>query len=761
MKNLPLTPRAPHLPTWLLLLCACSRFSAPPPGPTTGPPTIETTSVFSSSVISVAAGPDQALLEARIDEKIDPTANFELRHVIIGGDLGSAPGVGLDPSNPQILLTGLETQTRFEAQLFVRREGGSWQPTGSRVEFATGLVIYTNVSSTATSPNGMSPDSAFPSLHIACLIASGMASGTHVNVWAAEGTFTDVANVPIKGFALAGGFTQTFELAERDPALHTTRIISASGNIPAILSLLPDITTGFLSSIDGLKIDGIGEAQAGVLVNENEHELRNIFVTNCNRGLRLRAEGASTPVDGLLLACETTENDLEGISVAGAWDLGIEGCKSTFNGQEGCQFDKLLCPLGTTVKVRVKDCAFAYNGTDGLDIDLFVDGPNVTPGGLFDVRVRNCLFAGNGREGCLIDGDYELNDLWTANILVQSVLAHDNQMAGIHCDLDGHARAVVTTSNCKGNGGDGFLFTSESQAGIISLLGCLAQANRGAGARSDLGQFALCTSHCALIGNSQGGIVETALPGYQMNAAAWLQTNPWVPTRTFGSAASSGAPLFNNAPGQVIRTEGTGASFNLLDAPTFGQGATMEWNGDNTPRVATSTSSSSPSLSPAAPSTSSAYSLAWYPSGSIINDLTPSPGSALTGIGVTALGDPLLDAGPLGLFGGAPPGNSTALTPEPFRVGRLLPSSGLESMQDLVIELQGGAADPSLLAGRVRVMMNDTIDSVNVLPDPLGLRLPPPVGGWLPGHRIEVLGGISAISGEPLLGPLAMPVPLP
>jgi hypothetical protein len=82
-------------------------------------------------------------------------------------------------------------------------------------------------------------------------------------------------------------------------------------------------------------------------------------------------------------------------------------------------------------------------------------------------------------------------------------------------------------------------------------------------------------------------------------------------------------------------------------------------------------------------------------------------------------------------------------------------------MQDLVIELQGGVADPSLLAGRVRVMLNDTIDSVNVLPDPVGLRLPPPVGGWLPGHRIEILGGILATTGEALLGPLALPVPLP
>ena len=761
MKTISSIPATLLLVAAQILLCGCSRFNAPPPGPTVEPPTIETSRVFSSSLISVAAGRDQALLEARIEGNLDPAVNFELRHVPLGGDLSGVTGVALDPFNPRVLLTDLAEQERFQAQLFVQRESGLWQPTGSRVQFATGTVIYADAASTATSPNGMSPDSAYPSLFIACLVASGMANSTHVNVWAAEGTFVDLANVPIKGFALSGGFTHTFELAERNPTLHPTLIVSANGNVPAILTLLPDVVTGFLSSLDGLTIDGNGEAQAGVLVDENEHQLRSILITNCNRGFRLRAEGSSTPVDGLLLACEAKNNDLEGISIAGAWDMTIDGCTSTLNGQEGCQFDKLLCPLGTTAKVRIVNSAFAFNGSDGLDLDMFVDGPNVTPGGTFDVQVRNCLFAGNGRVGCLIDGDYELNDLWTADILVQSVSAYDNQMAGVSIDLDGHARASVVTSSSKGNGGDGFLFTSESQPGIISLLGCLAQANRGAGARSSFGQFALCTSHCALIGNSGGGMVEAARPGYQLNNAAWLQSDPWVSARTFGSAASNGDPLFNNAPGQIVRTAGTGLGFSLLDTPNFGAGATVEWNGDSTPREATSTSSSNPNLSPAPPTASQAQSLAWYPSGSIENDLIPTPTSALRGIGITALGDPLVDAGPLGLAGGFSPGNTATLGPEPFRLGRMQPSSGLGVMDDLVIELQGGTIDLSSVAGRVRVMLDDTIDSVNVLEDPLGLRLPPPVGGWLLGHRIEILGGASATSGKPLLGPLALPVPLP
>lgn len=729
-----------------------------------------------ASLVAAAAGEDLAVLSWTTADAPTLGREFALRVAPVGVDLSSVAGT----SGPSpLVVEGLAPLTEHHAQLFQREGQGDWSPTGTRMRFRTAPVYFVDPAAASATPS-TDPTSPGNSLVFAALFASQASA----NVWVTEGEFVQTTTpsngsvLTARGISIYGGFAQGFTPYLRDPATRTTRVRvdpATSGVVSLVTVVAPADGAGLgYAILDGLTLDGGGTAQEA-LDTSSEVECRSVRATGCNRGFVLEKSTLNSPESGLLSHCSATANDLEGILVRGSWRMDLFACVATDNAQEGCQFDPLQCPRGSstpfTAKADLRDCTFARNGSDGLDIDL--RGPeeltdDQLPGGRFEVRVENVLCAENGALGCLVDIDYEAFRLWSVDLLLDRVEARANGSDGVRLDLDDGVSAtdptptlaLVRASRASANLGDGFHVSSESERVLVTFAGCLAQGNRGFGFGHSEGaaggNASIVTSHCAVLGNAEGGFEPHPLQGFHANPAAWMQGSPWPAGRDLaGLSLSSGALPFVTAARQVVRLSGTPSAPVTLDTPLFSVGDRVEWNDDGIERIVSAVGTSSVSLDPfpsALPVT-----LAWFESGSVVEDLRPSPGSPLAGAGLTAPGIPGADLGPGGL--GQPAPGLGLEEPAVAFVGHL-ESDGAERRLLVV----GGPLDPATFNGRVRVVDGNGADitaGATLVEGGSVILLTEPGGGWGAAARIEVLAGLQTLAGTPLLAPLGLRTELP
>ena len=762
-----------------LLLAACGRTSfEPAPGGDAGNgggPARE--APRPASIVHAAAGEDLVIVGWSTEDAATAGVEFEVRVGPVSVDLGTVTGTsGASP----LVLSGLPPLTEQHVQLFQREAGGPWRATGSRLRFRTAPVVYVDPTAPTTGPS-VDPANPGNSLVFACLFASVNSR----NVWVTEGEFVvdeappNGSHLTVRGIGLHGGFAQGFAPLLRDPRSRPTRIRVAPGT-RGVVSLLTVVAPADGAGlpygiVDGLELDGAGVAQEA-LETSSEVEVRATVARGCNRGFVLEKSTLNSPETALLSHCRAFENDLEGILVRGSWRADVFGCVAIDNLQEGCQFDPLRCPLGSTAaftaKADVRDSTFSRNGSDGIDIDLRGPddlGDDTAPGGHFKVRIENVLCAENGSIGCLVDLDYEALGLWSSELVLERVEARANGTDGLRLDLDDGVGpndttptiAIVRGCRASANRGDGFHVSSEVERVLVSFSACLAQANRGFGfghsAGVNGGNAVAVSSHCAAVGNAIGGFQPHAGGGLQANAAAWLQTAAWPAGNAIaGADVPAGPNPFVVAADEVARVGGSASAPGLLDPSSLSVGSRVEWNDDGVERVVTALAGSSIALDPAP--AASPIALATFARGSVAEDLGPANGSALEGAGLAAPGDPRADLGPSGA--GIPSPGCALVTAKLPPFVRQVERMGTE----VRLGIFGGALDPATFNGRVRVVDDqgqDVTASATLVEGGAAILLTEPAEGWSTSQRVEVLGGLRDLEGTAALTPFALPVLVP
>lgn len=760
----------------LLLLASCDRLSIDTTGGPGGPigpgadPAAEQ-APRSAALHSIAAGEDLAILHWSPADGDAGGILHEVRLAPEGVDLDNVGGLA-GPS--PIVAKGLAGSVMHHAQLFTSEDGGdNWRSSGPRLRFKTAPVLH--VDSDAPAGGNGTAGAPLNDLTTAFLLAS---IGSK-NVWVAEGMYPVVTApsngtvLTARGVSVHGGFEPTFTPELRDPRERTTLVAvdpTLNGVTTIVTVVAPAPTSDHFGTIlDGLTLDGGHKAQEAV-DSSSEVELRSLTTRATNRGIVLEKSTLNSPEPALVAACTSVENDLEGVLVRGSWRVDLWGCDLSRNGQEGCQFDALRCPLGTstafTAKADVIDCTFFGNGSDGIDIDL--RGPDdltddLAPGGHFEVQLSNVLCAYNGGIGCLVDLDYEAFAQWSSEIRLERVEARGNGLDGVRLDLDDGVSATDATPTttllwaCRAsaNLGDGFHVSSETERNQVVMAACLAMGNRGAGIGhsqgASAGNASIATSHCVVAGN-QVGIEAQPLQGWHANAVAWLQPSPWPSGSSVASLPLTSAPSpFRSSPSQFLLAQSDGATVLVSGGVSLSVGGTIEWNDDGLARTITGVSGSSVSVDP--PAAGTPVVLLPYPGSNVQEDFAPIPGAPVQGTGLAAPGEPGGDLGPAGLGVRVPGvGLSTALAP--VFAGHLEASG-----EDRLLQIVGGALGSSPFNGRVRVVDGtgeDVTSSASLVNGGASILLTAPEGGWVPEHRIELLPGLVSTSGAQVIAPLVL-----
>ena len=632
----------------------------------------------------------------------------------------------------------------------------AWQPVGAVLRARASAPIFVNPAADPAGATGTSPESAFPSLFLALLTAASQGGG---NVWVSGGELLESGLPLLPGVFLSGGFPGDFDLAARDPEAH-----------PSVLRAAPNSTglavQGGLQGavVDGLLLDGGGEANVGLDLEETPLELRRTRVTGfTSRGVRVRAaeDGDALPI--LLVGCTLSANGGDGLSASGSLDFTVEACRFEDNVQEGADFADLVAPEGRTVSLAVRDSLFRGNGTEGLDVDLAPPPFPGLPGGHFEVAIRGSRFEENGADGLLLDHDFEQAPAWSADVAVVGCTARANAAAGLHLDVDGAGPVFVHRVACGGNGGPGLLLSSESLPGLVVVSASVFAGNLEEGVRGEFGQRAFLLSHCALAGNAGGGARSEEVLSAASSTALWLQGGPWSGVAHVASVAAADptVALFEVVPrhyAQAVAQSGaeleTQADLDVLP------GSLVEVADDGVERTPTVLGPDRVSLEPAPAGLSLPALLTLFPAGSGVEEDYRLPfGSPAAGAGLVPPGAPAVDAGPWGAPLPGPPGRDDPLPGALFRLGAVEPPLGVGPAAGDPLELvfEGGIPDPGALGpGDVRAV-DSAGQELFIGIELQGARIlvHPPPGGWGADVWLELHGSLRAIGGAPLAAPVA------
>ncbi len=705
-----------------------------------------------------ARAPDGSPLQVGLFQSTSRSTLFQ------GQPIHTASGAGTR------LVTGLTDDLTVYFGLALSQGGGQYSPAGAVMSVMPGAEYHV-------------PSVQYPDLITAVLVAASFSNGGQqaANVWVAEGTYTDVS-VPLHaGVHVYGGFDASFDLATRDPAAHPTVLRAQTGAAKAVVTI-QDGKPGAV--LDGIEIDGLSTASAGVDVVQSPARLSSLLVRDCaGRGIRLRSLASNVVYDVTLARCSVRSCGGEGLQLQGPFELSVEGSLFSVNSLEGFDCDDLVAPSGFQASLSVRDSVFFGNGGEGLDCDLGVP-PAPGSGGAYEVTVQGSLFEQNGwgtsaaSAGLNIDIDYEAFPAWRSEIVVRGSTARANRGHGARLDLDSTSTTFVHRLLATANSADGLAVSSESKPGLALVSASVLSGNRGAGVRASGGatggNVPVALSHCILAGNRKGGLISEQVESIAVSSAAWLQSSPWagaggVRAHFVAQGNDPLAALFAVAP-MAYRgvLKKSGSVLTLDDASDFAPGDPLELADDGVLRSVIGLSGPDGlEIAPAAGSLLLPALIARFaPLVGVGEDYTLAALSAALGAGMPAPVGPAPDAGVFGAPLGGSPGNEGPLPQALFRASATSPptTTPLDQGDQMRMAFLGGVLDSTTIPGNVRVRNGSNV-LVALSPAPFldvgtgELVIPAPsLGGWPTGKlTLELHAGLSATDGTPIATTLALP----
>lgn len=720
-------------------------------------------------LVAAAAGGSSAQVRwVATDADGNPVPIAVFRSTAAGSVYQGAP-ILVGPPGDSALVSGLAGGTEFFFGLAINAGGGNYEPVGEILTVKTGAPIFVDASSTAVTPDGLTPATAFTDPISGVLTAFGNGGG---NVWIAAGDYQNVSIPLWPGVHVYGGFGPLFGLASRDPATKPTVLHGQAGN--EICEIINGSPGGVL---DGMRLDGGGVATFGVDIDDSPAQLRSLEIVDCKSdGIRIRSASTTSAPDVCVTRCLSSGNRGDGLSLDGAFELSIEGSRFSSNRTEGVELGGLRGPEGVPVELAVRDSIFSGNGNEGLDCDLVPPLATGPGGGFYSVSIENSVFELNGygglsgsMSGLNIDIDFELIPGWEADIEVRGCVARGNVRHGVRLDLDSTASTIVHRLLSTGNGGDGISVSSESTPGIATISASALVGNRGVGIRASLGNVPVLVSHSILAGNEQGGVLSTFAESTVVSSVAWLQPTFLTGARDHFNTAVTDPLLstFVNVPVEYAGVVGfDGQTLTLDDASGLVLGDPVEVADDGTLRtIAGFGGANQVSLSPNPAYLPVPTLLARFPQAApVLEDYRLSATSPAVGSGMA---NPSTGPANCGVFGSPSGGIVGREEPDPdklFFAEGTSPSTEtvLGSNEDFRVSFEGGVID-SLSVGSL------TVRALNSAGMMMGgatffvqngrLVASPPGGGWPQGDvTLELLEGLAATDGTPLATPIALPL---
>lgn len=706
-----------------------------------------------------AAGADGRL---RVDWRAETTAfdgvEFALFVADAPSDVFAAAPVPITIAAGHAILEGLPTTGERFVGLGVRAVGaGAYVASGPVLSAWTSSPRYVDPTVPAGSGDGATPATPTSDLILAVLDAF-VSGGASVFV---RGGDAGATAIPLfTGVKLCGGFAPGFALEERDPIAAATRLAAFDGQ--AIVRVEPGATGRAV--VDGFDLEATFAVPQAIDLPGLGAEVRACRVTGASRGVKVRGLATGPRVDVVVTGCEVRGCELEGLSIDALADVVIESSTFDSNGNEGVDLNHLWSPSGVPARLVARGSRFLRNGTEGLDAHLGAPVGSAGAPGSFVVEITDCDFESNTLAGLRVDVDYEAFPTWSADVVVRGSRARANGGAGIHFDLDSNCQATAHRVACSANGGDGFLLTSETYAGIATLSCSSLVGNLGFGARLQQGNFALLASGLVVSGNQLGGIDSPVVPSSVHSSIAWLQDAPWTGVLALDDvvATSTFPPIFQSAPSEYATIVSLVADvLTLAAAPSsIGPGAAFESADDGTPRAVTSVIGTTLSVAPAIEGLRTPARGAFFTARGAslagdaqLEDWRLAPVSAALGAGLSPPGAPTADAGPFARFVGGVPGREDALVRPLFRVAATSPAvaTPIGAHVPLEIAFAGGVPDPSTAPGAVLAYSsaNRLLGTISFV-DADRLVVAPPPSGWSDGDRVEVHTSLRTTGGTHL-----------
>lgn len=715
-------------------------------------PPLVNQSVEATGLLSAVAGPGLVQLEW----SSPAGTSFAIHQSDSEATLYDGVPLSVSPPGSRLVVDGLVNGTTqyFGLALLADGNGAPSTPVGAVLHARPGPVIHVDVAGPGGS--GATPEEPMSSLFLALLLA-GQAGGG--NVWVAGGDYGLSALPVFSGTALYGGFSPGFVVDERDPDLHPTRLLGATGQ--PVLSA--QVGSGVV--LDGLTLQGGG---IGLDAGDVPVLASRLVISGCSGpGVRLTAPEAGDPRRVTLVSCTSTGNGAEGLSGRGGLDVSLIDCSFTSNLQEGVDLDDLVAPDGRTARLIVRGGLFAGNGTEGLDADCAPPLAGGTVGGQFEITVSNAVLERNGASGLLIDIDHEQDPAWNTQITLRGLVARANRGPGVHLDLDAASSTLIHRLRSSSNGAEGLLVSSESHPVIATLTASALDGNLGAAMRVLDGQAAVLVSHSVSAGNEEG-LRQGVVPSSALSCLGWRQPDAFG-TVTAQACASidkpSAAPLARVPDGWWRVENITGGQLSILgsDVPTFGQ--SVELADDGIHRIVASFDGGTLDLEPppAAPPALPSVVAHFSGTGDVDEDWRALPGSPADETGQAPPGAAPPDLGPFGLIWGGTPGFEEAGAPDRHPLISSMPSVGtpLARNGSLHLRFRGGGPQPASVGPATVVVLDAAGTSLAVTTFALddALVIAPPSGGWpIESLRVLLHEGLLSADGTALAVPLLLPL---
>lgn len=741
------------------LALGCSRFALDDPGVDVVPPPEPLPSAHPTvGLVSAAAGLDRVRAEWRVHSGGPVTGELALFVGTERSTLFATTPVPLASTQRSASVVGLPSdQDHFVGLARRTTAADPWCPSGPILTVRTAPVIYVDPAATG-SGDGSTPANAFTDLTLAVLTA--FVNGG-ANVYVVSGEITGVSLPLFTGVHLYGGFQSAFRLTDRDPVGSPTRLVGIAG------TSIADTQTGApgIVILDGFELDGAGVATDGVFQSSEPLELRSVLVQHCGRGVRLRAEIVADAVPVVLANVTARSNALQGVSVDGAFDLVLDGCRMDSNANEGLDLNNLVAlELGRSSLV-VRGSRFDRNGSEGLDCHLGVPLGAGSGGGDFRVRIQDCDFEGNALEGLRVDIDYDFFPQWNADLLVRGCRARANGASGVRLDLDSRASAQVHRLRSSANAGDGLTITSETFAGHCAVSASAFLGNVGHGVRAALGNYGMTLAHCVFAGNQAGGARSEVVPAFSHSCVFDRQPEPRSGVAFLGDVETplgSITPFLRAADEYVLVQAAAGATITVVPPAGRVAGAALELQDDAVERAGVATGGATIELAPAPdPFALPAVLALFRPPGTVEEDWRLAPGSPAAFAGLAAPGGPSVDCGPFGSATGGIPGVEADVPPALLVLGATTPSwsTGLGATDVLELEFRGGAPARASVSGSVFAFDAAGRERA-VLPALVGARVhvPAPAGGWSDGDVVVVFDTLLSDEGARLASTTAIPI---